>query len=117
MYLFSWNVWIRIKNSRFYKDKLEDTKAIALLKKGKRGLSKVKGKIVGIWKKEERFPRMLPLLEQNFYEPEAVPDYVAEAAASGEIRARMRGCMLWRDFLWKNIPMRSCWKTKKISAL
>ena len=45
-------VWIRIKNSRFYKDKLEDTKAIALLKKGKRGLSRVKGKIVGIWKKE-----------------------------------------------------------------
>lgn len=78
-------VWIRIKNSRFYKDKLEDTKAIALLKKGKRGLSRVKGKIVGIWKKEERFPRMLPLLEQNFYEPEAVPDYVAEAAASGGI--------------------------------
>lgn len=70
------NVWSSIKSSRFYREKLEDTAAIAVLKRGKRSLSKLKAGLIGIRKKEERFPRMLPLLEQHFYRADEMPKCV-----------------------------------------
>lgn len=69
-------ILIRIKSSRFYQERLEDTAAVAVLKKGKRLLSKGKTKLTGILKKEERFPRMLPLLEQHFYAADGMPEHI-----------------------------------------
>lgn len=69
-------ILIRIKSSSFYKERLEDTAAVAVLKKGKRLLSKGKTKLTGILKKEERFPRMLPLLEQHFYAADGMPEHI-----------------------------------------
>lgn len=66
----------KIRGSKLYQEKLSHTKLVAFLKKCKRGLGKLKMKIRVLLKLQERFPRLLPILEETLYTTEDMPDLV-----------------------------------------